>query len=549
MRKRVAFAGFVATVAGLSPVLISGCTSKNDTASPASIHPVTSSTPQLEAVRPVSLPDLSRLTESVRAQVHERYSSLKLKMENPGTPSLELSNAYGEMGKLLMAARQLNAAEPYYLNAQALVPSDMRWPYYLGHLYRDKSELAKSAESFEQTLRLQPDHVPTRVWLADVYIAQGRPEAAAPLLTKALSLNPRSTSAHFTLGRAALATNDYSRAVKHLEEALSLDQRATAAHYPLALAYRGLGDRAQAEAHLAQHRDVVEIAPADPLMQELDDVLQSALNYEVLGTRAISNGEWEKAAGYFRKGIELEPANPSLRHKLGTVFFETGDARGAVQQFEEAIRVSPEYAKAHYSLGVVMISSGRYKEATDRFSAAVRYEPSYVEARVQLAGNLRRTGRTQESITQYRKIIEIDPRVAEATFGYAMALVSLGRYQEARDRLAEGMKVYSHQPGFAHALARLLAAAPDDRVRDGRRAMALMESLSDEQKTMDLGETVAMMFAELGRYDEAAASQREAIAAAKRTAQDELARRMSENLKLYEARRPCRTPWRPGELP
>jgi hypothetical protein len=79
--------------------------------------------------------------------------------------------------------------------------------------------------------------------------------------------------------------------------------------------------------------------------------------------------------------------------------------------------------------------------------------------------------------------------------------------------------------------------------------MALMESLSDEQKTMDLGETVAMTFAELGRYDEAAASQREAIAAAKRTAQDELARRMSENLKLYEARRPCRTPWRPGELP
>jgi hypothetical protein len=111
------------------------------------------------------------------------------------------------------------------------------------------------------------------------------------------------------------------------------------------------------------------------------------------------------------------------------------------------------------------------------------------------------------------------------------------------------MKLYSTQPGFAHAMARLLAAAPDDRVRDGRKAMAVMESLTDEQKTMDMGETMAMVFAELGRYDEAANWERQAIAAARRATQDELARRMAENLKLYDAHRPCRTPWRPGELP
>ena len=49
-----------------------------------------------------------------------------------------------------------------------------------------------------------------------------------------------------------------------------------------------------------------------------------------------------------------------------------------------------------------------------------------------------------------------------------MALVRLRRFQEARDRLADGVKTYPDQPGFAHALARLLAAAPDARVRDGR---------------------------------------------------------------------------------
>jgi hypothetical protein len=39
------------------------------------------------------------------------------------------------------------------------------------------------------------------------------------------------------------------------------------------------------------------------------------------------------------------------------------------------------------------------------------------------------------------------------------------------------MKEHPEQPVFAHALARLLAAAPDDRVRDGRRALELAEEL------------------------------------------------------------------------
>ena len=58
-----------------------------------------------------------------------------------------------------------------------------------------------------------------------------------------------------------------------------------------------------------------------------------------------------------------------------------------------------------------------------------------------------------------------------------MALVRLRRYREARDRLADAMNIYPDQPGFAHALARVLAAAPDDGVRDGRRALALVQTL------------------------------------------------------------------------
>jgi tetratricopeptide (TPR) repeat protein len=442
-----------------------------------------------------------------------------------------------------MAAEYIDVAESCYLNAQELVPGEARWPYYLGHVYKTRGEPAKSAASFERALQLQPNEVAALVWLGGVYLEQDRPEAAEPLFTKVLSLQPRSVSALFGLGRVALAKRDYARAVEHMEEALTLGPRASIIHYQLAMAYRGLGELGKAETHLRQRGDV-EIGPPDPWMQELSAVLQSAVAYENRGVRSLGSGEYAGAANYFRKGLELAPDSPSLRHELGTALSLTGDAQGAMEQFTETVRRSPEFAKGRYSLGVLLASRGRLPEAIEQFAAAVKIEPNYVEAQLQLADALRRNGRPERALPHYQHVITLDPRVAEARFGYAMALVRLERYQTARDVLTEGMKLNPDQPAIAHALARLLAAAPDDRVRDGRRAMAVMQSLLAKPRSTDLGETMAMTLAELGQYDEAMTWQREAMAAAERGGRADLVPLMAENLRLYERHMPCRTPWR-----
>jgi tetratricopeptide (TPR) repeat protein len=295
-------------------------------------------------------------------------------MQDPSTPPVDLGNAYGETGMLFMAASEyLDVAESCFLHAQALVPTERRWPYYLGHLYRTKGDLVKSAASFERALQLRPDDVATLIWLGEVQIARNRPEAAEPLVAKALALQPRSVPARLGLGRAALARKDYAGAVTHLEEAVALGGQGARIHYPLAMAYRRLGNLEKADVHLRQQGSH-EILPADPLMQALHEVLESSVVYELRGIGALNAGDWAGAAAHFRKGLELSPANPSLGYRLGTALFQMGDTRAAVAQFEEVLRVSPEYAKAHYSLGVIMEASGRTSEAIERFSAAVRDE-------------------------------------------------------------------------------------------------------------------------------------------------------------------------------
>ena len=60
------------------------------------------------------------------------------------------------------------------------------------------------------------------------------------------------------------------------------------------------------------------------------------------------------------------------------------------------------------------------------------------------------------------------------------------------EQLERGAQSYPEELDFAYARARVLAAAPDPSVRDGRRALAIMEALSNEQQRKDGGETMAM---------------------------------------------------------
>ncbi|HJU44973.1 MAG TPA: tetratricopeptide repeat protein [Vicinamibacterales bacterium] len=499
------------------------------------------------ALRPVSLPDLSKMSAPVQAQIRDAHASLITATNDAAAPAA-LADAYGTLGRLLMAADLDEAAEPCLLNAQTLAPADGRWPYYLGHLSRDRGDLAAAKTFFERSLELRPEDVASLVWLGDIELALGSADDAERRFSKALLLQPNSLSARFGLGRTALARQDYRAAVTYLQAVLTQDPEAASAHYPLAMAYRGLGDVKNAEIHLRLREDH-KILPADPLMVELDELLESPQAYESRGIRALDQKDFAEAAALFRKGLAIAPDNAALQHRLGTALYMMGEVVSAREHFETAVRVSPDYHLAQYSLGVLLQADGRHTEAIERFTAALKSRPSHTASRVRLAASLRRTGRATDALPHYQQAVMLQPDLIEARFGHAVALAQAWRYREAQTRLAEAMKMFPDQPVFAHALARLLATAPDDRVRDGQRAMALVQEVLKQGRTLDLGATVAMAYAELGQYEQAASIQRDLMSAAEKAGLRELLPRLAANLALYERREPCRTPWTADEIP
>ena len=496
------------------------------------------------------LPDISGVGESVQAQIREFHAALPPRPARAGLPVEMQAEAVGGMGMVLMASWFTEAAEPCLREAAALAPDDVRWPYYLAQLYRDRGALEESAAFFEQALRIRPDDPTTLFWLGDIRLEQGRPDAAEPLFAKALSLFPSSLSARYGLAQTALLAEDYRRAADLLEEILDRNPDIGAAHYPLGMAYRGLGDDARAAEHL-RRRENAEIRPADPLMEALDSVLETAGTYESGGLAALDREEWPAAIRQFRQGLELDPDDPGLRHRLGTALFMTGDLDGAMAEFERVVRTTPDYYPSHYSIGVLLQETGRHVEAVERFRTALRHRPGDDAARLRMAISLRRSGEPEEALAYYDLVLGVNPDAAEARFGHVMALVQLGRWREAHDRLVTATEAFPAETSFPHALARLLAAAPDPAVRNGRRALTLVERVMDAEPepTIDLAETMAMTLAELGRFDEAAGVQRALIGAAEAAGAPAVVRRLAANLRRYERGQPSRTLWPPDALP
>jgi tetratricopeptide (TPR) repeat protein len=500
---------------------------------------------------PVSLPDVNPLDPAVQTQIRDAHESLQKAMHGTVT-DVERAAAFGRLGMLLQAADFFEAAEPAYRNAQRLQPTDVRWPYYLGHLHKSRGNLAAAEVAFSRVLELQADDLATLIWLGRLYLDIGRPEDAGRMFARADRVAPRSIAVLAGLGQTALTQKDYTAAIRHFEQALQLDPSAESVHAPLAAAYRAAGSPEKAEPHLRQWQNRDILVP-DPLHQELDMLLESGLAYELRGVRALEAKDFASAAEYFRRGLALTKENTALRrslgHKLGTALYAAGQEAAAVEQFREVVRAAPHATvdeaagKAHYSLGVIMLSSGDSRRAIEHFEGAVRHQPTLLEAHIALAEALRRTGQVRASLLSYQEALRISPQASQARWGYALALVHLQRHREAAEWLTAAIALHPDRPEFAHLLARVLAAAPDPAVRDGPRAMTLVQSLMTGPKTTELGETMAMALAELGEYDEAAAVQRGVLQAVRQGNLGDEARRVEANLRLYERRQPVRSVW------
>lgn len=493
---------------------------------------------QAPGVQPIPAPSLEGLEPEVAAQLRDARALVDALAAEPAAPA-ELAEAHGELGRLYHAYGLFEAAAASYANAALLAPEDFRWHYYAGYLAQALGRSAEAEASYERALELQPGFLPGWIHLAEILLAGNHLDAAERILKQVLGSDPRNAPARAGLGEIALSRRQFREAAEHLEAALAAAPEADRLHHPLALAYRGLGDMDRARDHLAR-AGRVGVRPADPLIDELAQLRQGEMAHLLRGRVAFRFGRFADAAVEFRKAVEARPASVPARINLGAALVQTGDRKGAAEQFLEALKLAPDNGTAHYNLALLLAQDGKDAEAVRHLEEAVRIEPGDGAAHLELAQVLERTGKPAAALIHYEKAAGLLPQDERAWMGEANLFVALQRYREARDVLESAIGNLPGSGRIAHGLARLLAAAPDPSLRDGKRALELALQVHAARGTATHTETVALALAELGRCDEAAEWQGKSIEAARREGPPERVPPMKKELARYAAGAPCR---------
>ena len=107
----------------LVAVLLSACSPPEEPAAPAR-----------------ALPDISSAAEPVQKQIRDRFQSLQAALERKASTAGSWRRRLAN-GKAVHRRPSITTPRDVCLrNAQQLDPGDMRWPYFLGHVFRYRSD-------------------------------------------------------------------------------------------------------------------------------------------------------------------------------------------------------------------------------------------------------------------------------------------------------------------------------------------------------------------------------------------------------------------------
>lgn len=267
-------------------------------------------------------------------------------------------------------------------------PNDVVLRVRLGEAYATAGMYDEALDSFEQGLKLDPEHSGAFLDIGLVLLAQGEYADAETAFQKVLEvtegmdyeeLSQRREKAYFYLGQLATEDGRYEDAIGYLKAALRVRRDASDTYLELARAYHGLGE---VDAAIENLRIAVTFDP----------------NYGearfLLGKIYLEDEQEAYAAVEFRKAADLAPESDAPVEALASLgdaedrlenakrALEDGDRTGALDQVTVAVAIDPNLIEGLLMRGTLLeADSERLEEALSTFERVLEFEPENEDAK------------------------------------------------------------------------------------------------------------------------------------------------------------------------
>ena len=155
---------------------------------------------------------------------------------------------------------------------RAAVKADPKQPdvhFGLGYLLWGRRQYQEAVSEFQAELANNPNHDQAMTYMADAQMHMNHPEAAQPLLEKALRIDPRRELAHLDLGILYADAGRPDDALREMKEAARLAPEDVDVHWRLGRLYQSMGRKDEAKAELDKASSITKAAD-NALIDKMD---------------------------------------------------------------------------------------------------------------------------------------------------------------------------------------------------------------------------------------------------------------------------------------
>lgn len=525
----------------LLPVLLAGLLSLT----PATAQEAAGELPEVPA------PDLSGAAPPVRDALTQARSAMIDLMANTEEP-ITLANAWLALGDAYFAHDYLAQAGAAWRQVEALQPARSDLHYRLGVLATLEGNAAAAIDRFDSALEMGfPDVlVPGRIRRGLARLEQGETAAARRDFETALRLAPDAPAALGGLGRVALADGRPEEAVDLLTRALNLDPAGTRLYAPLGQALRDLGRVDEARTALERAGEGEPIID-DPIMLGIQQLSRSPQFYLEAGLAQAERGDFQAATQMLSRGATLAPDDPAVVGAYARVLARDGQyelALGALRQLRELGTMG---AEDWVLLGQVEALTGSIEQALGAYAGALTLEPGMpgaLEGQARVWLHREEFDRAAAQFGELAASAGDSARQARMLYWQGMTRLASGNCGEALGPMQAALEASSSRDSaLLSALARMRASCLDASDAELDEARSWAEQIYDARPGLASAETLAMVYAAIGRDTDAVDLQAQAIFEALKVGEVERRGDLQANMRRYEAGQPAERPLAPDD--
>ena len=250
---------------------------------------------------------------------------------------------------------------------------------------------------------------------------------------------------------------------------------------------------------------------------------------------------WKNSEMLFAHAVAVTKNNSVAHFNLGVALEKRGCQTGAIANYQEVLRLSPGYILAHNNLGNCYRETGETKEALAQYQEEIKLNPKEPLVRVNLGILLASLGRLDEAMSQYEQAAQLDPGHSRPYYLMGKTLLMQGHDTEAVGRFREALRLDPNDLPTLILLASVLASSENPQIRNGAEAVALAEKanvITGGGQSLVL-DTLAMSYAEAGRFKDAQQIEQQAIQLAQAAGLKET-NVINRRLELYQSGQPYR---------